>query len=321
MFFLLYTHNHIVSGESKSAIYDLDNSKIYNIPNAIVEVLRALRKKSIDEVKTIYTPNSPEIIDQYLEFLLKNGLGFYTKNPDRFPEMKMSYHYPGVIRDAVLESDLQAYNLEAVLGQLETLKCRYLELRLDILEKKQLIQLEDILTKTKSSIFISMVLFINYKDFLTIQYLEELYTTYPKIKKIIVHGAPKKIKMSDLVIFETDTLDTLEEKSIKDVRYIVNLKYFTESLQYNTAYNNKIAINKQGDIRNILLDKTSYGNIKNQQLTKIARSKSFQKFWKINADKIEGLKESPYRYAYFNNAPMIKTTDRKYIKGDVTPSF
>ena len=279
MYFLIYSHNQIVLGKEKSAIYDLENSTVLYIPNIMVEILEMMRVKTITSIKKEYTPNNPNIIDNYLKLFLRNRLGFYTKDPELFPKIEPMFHYPGILQSAVLESDLAKYDLLETLNDLDSLGCRYLEIRLLIKDIKQWEKLSEILSVLKSSIFVSKILIIKYKSFINEQMVIDTLKRYPKISKVIVYSANKTINVSEDITFTINSIDILEKYDINNPKLIVNTNYFTESLNFNTTYNKKVAINFLGHIKNILKDDQVYGNVNENKLTTIVHSKDFQKWW------------------------------------------
>ncbi len=312
MYFLLYSHNQVVLGAEKSAIYDLDNGKIVYIPNVLVTVLEEMRNKKVADIKKQYTPDNPEIIDRYVQFLVQNGLGFYTEEPKQFPKLALDFNYPGVLRDAALESDMTAYNLKGILLDLERLGCRYIELRLDLKEKPDFDTLTDLFESIKETLFVSITLLMKYNEEISMQDLENLYDSYSKIKKVLIHTAPLEKGLSNPVQFVKETLAQLENNSKNTDKYIVNIPYFSESLQYNTLYNKKVAINYDGDIKNILNDSRTFGNVKQTSLQEVVNSTEFQRYWTVSPDKIEGIKESELRYAMYTPNPLVETPEGSY---------
>lgn len=313
MYFLLYSHNQVVHGKEKSAIYDLDNEKIIYIPNVLVSLLEEMRHETVAEIKKKYTPERPEVIDQYLQFLIKNGLGFYTKESKVFPKMTLDFYDPGTIRDAILVSDIKLYNLDNALQNLADLGCRYVELRLNLEDSKDFKTLNTILERTKKSLFVAMTLYIEHRDFIHLDQLSTLYASYPKIKKIIIHGAPHDQEINESIFFKKKTLEDIEKQGETGTKHIINIPYFAESLSYNTLYNRKVAIDNNGGIKNLLHDEQVFGHIDTDPLDEIVASPDFQKFWRITVDMIEGLKENPLRHAVYNTHALQETGDGRYI--------
>ena len=144
MHFVLYSHVVLVRGKQKSAIYNLKDSKILYVPNIFADLLEMMPNIKVESIKERYSPDNPKVIDNYLEMMIKNSLGFFTEAPDRFPPMDTVFRTPCVIYNAVLETDLKQYDLPQTLDLLDELGCRYVEIRLKV-SKDQWSELEKVL--------------------------------------------------------------------------------------------------------------------------------------------------------------------------------
>ncbi|QHI36902.1 hypothetical protein IMCC3317_22720 [Kordia antarctica] len=317
MYFLLYTHNQLVEGKEKAAIYDLENSTITNIPNVIVPIIEEMRSKTVDEIKQKHAPDNPEIIDKYVHYFLEKELGFYTTEPSRFPKLDTNFQYPGTIQNAIIESNLNTYDEIKVLNDLDELGCRYVEMRLVIETEAAVLKLHKILTACATSIFIYVDILIQYNSICTEEFVTDLQKRYPKIGKILVYNAPKNEEISDSISFVEDSFQALEIAQKQTSKYIVNIAFFCESLQFNTTYNKKVSINLKGQIKNILKDTHDYGNVNTTNLIDVCTSAEFQKWWQITPDKIEQLKDNPLRYALFNPFPLKEIAPNKFQILDV----
>lgn len=312
MYFLLYAHNQVVKGKEKSAIYDLQNSAIIYIPNVIVNIIEEMRTKTIIAIKKQHTPDAPEIIDKYIAFFLQKKLGFYTEEPFRFPKLDTNFYYPGIIQNAIVESNLKTFDLKKVLENLDSLGCRFLEIRLDIDTAFAFSELKHILNSTLDSIFISIDLLIKYNNLFNDEIVKDLQKSYSKIGKIIVYEAQEDKEVSNTLLFSKLSFHELELSHSQTSKYIVNIPFFCESLNFNTNYNKKIAITYNGKIKNILKDEHDYGNINKNNLITVCNSIKFQKWWHISPDKIEELKGNPLRHALFNPFPLKELTPNLY---------
>lgn len=83
----------------------------------------------------------------------------------------------------------------------------------------------------------------------------------------------------------------------------VNLKYFStnitkvlEAINHNSCLHKKIAIDKEGNIRNCPLMPEDFGNIKDTTLEEAITKPSFKKYWNTTKDQIEVCKDCEFRY-------------------------
>jgi len=122
----------------------------------------------------------------------------------------------------------------------------------------------------------------------------------PRISYILLYEAP-----FDEIITPTNIRGNIvyysrsvsyDECSVNVQSLIVNMSLYTESLHYNTFYNRKLSIDKNGNIKNYLTQKESFGNIFSDKIEDVILKKSFQKVWKVKKDLIDVCKECEFRY-------------------------
>ncbi len=72
-FIVLKPYVYLVRGAYRTALYDVHNQIIHVLPNSVEDVLEELKTNSITELKNRHVDQS-EIVNQYVEYLLKNNL-------------------------------------------------------------------------------------------------------------------------------------------------------------------------------------------------------------------------------------------------------
>lgn len=302
-FFKLFAHNIPVKGKDKGAIYDLQNQQITTIPNVLCSILSDLNHDSIQNIKQKYTPNSPELFENYLTFLRQKGLGCDVLCLEDFPTLNLSWDSSSEINIAVIEHDFEHYNLKNTLWQLDDLLCRHLELRIESLHK-DVSHLEEILDFANDKVFKSITLLIDYQS-IGAEQAELIFERCKKIDFMVIHDSPWKMPHSNYpqnILFIEESLSEMS-RNMKE-KYIVNMSYFTESQQFNPFYNRKICIDKLGNIKNSLSNPLHFGNVNTHKIRKVISSDSFQKLWHASPDKIIGLRDSALRYATFLTADL-----------------
>ncbi len=315
-YFILFSHNVIVEGKERSAIYDLQNEALVFIPNVLVIVLNALRENTVGEVIAKMSPNQPELIQKYIDFLLQKDLGFYTSNPDDFPGLDLDFQSPSIIQSAVLEYsiDQQLYSIENLVTQLNDMLCQYVELRI-VDEEVKLDALLKVIAAFDNSTMSSIHLIIPQKG-LSNDDIIAAYSSSNKIQDILVHKAAANAALpehpNNIVLSKEDLFSSEHKKPFPQDQHIVNMLFFTEAQHYNVYYNKKVSIAVDGDIKNCLLNKNDFGNLNDQSLLDVVESESFRKFWMINADKIEGVKDSALRYCTLYSSQPEKTENGLY---------
>ncbi|WP_413513787.1 hypothetical protein [Myroides odoratus] len=313
MYFLLFSHNVIVSGKEKSAIYDLQHARILYIPNVFVAILEELKTNPIDLVKKTKFSNNSFLLDAYLKKLVDNRMGHFVNQIEDFPELDFEYYFPGTIHSALLETNLKNYNIFKVIDTLDLLGCRHVELRLNI----SIINIETLknaLSIWENNLLQSIDLYLEHEKSISKEIILELYRTFNKINSIVIVNSPIDALLQEKQIcLQKCSLVVLDEKGLKNKKLILDLRYYSESLKYNTNYNNKVRIDIEGNIKNTLFDQRIYGNVKSDVLLDIIESEEFQQFWRITVDNIEELKDSPLRHAIFSPNAMEKREGKYYL--------
>ncbi len=301
MYLKLFAHNKLVRGKDKSCIYDLQNNDVVLIPNIFGEIIRDCAEKTIADVQRQYAPDDPEVFNQYVQFIITKNLGFTTEEPHLFAPLDTSWNQPHHIQNGMLEYRKDSpFDFAQVVGQLDDLLCRQLELRLD-LGDKTVAEILELLRILNGKVFRNITLFLKFNPSMTAEKVAELYNSIPKIGFLIVFNSPVKEDVAGCggkVIFTTQKMEDFPFEGQGDYKnkYIVNITYFMEALQFNPYYNRKVAIDYLGNIKNDLKLEKSFGDIQHSILKEIVDGQDFQELWFASPDKIAGIKDSPLRY-------------------------
>jgi len=151
MTFKLFASCVPVKGAKRYVICDLARSEIFFIHERVYEILTLHKSRSIDEIKAYYEFEVNDQIDNYIEYLIKNELGFLTDEPDSFPESDLSWDHPSLITNAIIEwSNCSSYDIKGAINQLELLGCKFLEIRYyDEVDKEKVVEMVGMFNETK----------------------------------------------------------------------------------------------------------------------------------------------------------------------------
>ncbi len=315
-YFILFAHNPVVEGKTKAAIYDLKNARVYYIPRILVPILREMRENKVEDIVQKYTPDQPDALLQYVHFFLENDLGFFVRDPNLFPPLPLQYYYPGQIHTAVIETDLEQYELGNVLAQLNGLSCRYIDLYVDWSEEAKLEQLQAILSSTRGQLAVGINLYIKYHATLTTQALEELGTNIKKVKGITIYGAPSTREVLPEFILYTSASSTEIRNQVKE-KLFLNIPYFNEANFFNPYYHQKVAIDKKGEIRNSLNHPTSYGRVPACTIQEVVDRQEFRALWFAAADQIPELQGQETRYAQYTGLALNSISEQLFPVSDI----
>jgi SPASM domain peptide maturase of grasp-with-spasm system len=296
-YYILFSHNIVVEGDDKSAIYDLQNNRIIPIPTVFVPILNEFRTLKQDDIIKKYSPDKPEIILSYIKYLEKHDLGFYTDNPELFPELNRQWYLPFRLQSALVEIDNFNQQTFEIFSQIQECECQFLELRIEIhkLNLFFLSQLPDII---ENSTIRSYSLIAPYRSKPDENELLDFIHKHPKLNMLIFTESPEErseIRNHRKIYFITQKLDDPILTQNTEI-HILNTKYFAEALIHNPFFNKKVYIDKAGNIFNDPQTMKCFGNINTTSLSKIISSSDFQSLWNYRVDESVAMKKKAYRY-------------------------
>ncbi|WP_077919561.1 hypothetical protein [Spirosoma sp. 209] len=303
-YFLLYAHNIPVRGKERAALYNLQAGHILCIPLVLTDLIEAMRTAPVETVRQQFAPTRPELFDAYLNFLLRNDLGFYTDEPTLFPPLSLQWDTPHHIQTAVLDLDFDQYDPVAVLDQLDGLQCRHVEYRLQT-GRGTARQLEALMEANQGRGFRSVSLLIDYQTALgqPPQWVHRLYEACPKIEFMLVYNAPyagkSRTHPAHIQFIQDDIRSASYRASATRRRHIVNVGYFTEAQQFNPYYNRRVCISQAGEIKNCLQHRRSFGSVLTDRIDAVVSRADFRELWLASPDRVAGLRDSELRYCLF----------------------
>lgn len=309
-----------VKGYLRSTICDLQRNTFKLIPNEMYELLTVHKHKTIAEIKAYYGNQEDEGIDEYFQFLIDSEYGFWTDQPEAFPELDLSWEHPSTITNAILDvNSSSAHDYDKIFNELELLGCEHIEIRIfDHIAKDDLYELLmsckqyhnrirgiDLLMKYDAIWDEEKVLNAVLKDFMFVH-------------SITLHTAQKnERKDSDLGVFRylVNEIDSSDHCGVIVSYYFKSsIERFTESKNYNSCLNRKIAVDVEGKIKNCPSMPASYGNINNTSLLDVAQNIAFQKVWHIHKDQIKVCKDCEYRHVCSDCRAFVEEEGDQYSK-------
>jgi SPASM domain peptide maturase of grasp-with-spasm system len=152
------------------------------------------------------------------------------------------------------------------------------------------------------SIFKHCELVIAFEDYVKVK--EHLTrTAFPELILTNVYNAPQnKINYSNKehasILFSTEPFSYDAGSNIKNIDlFQINPVLFAESLKFNTYYNRKLFIDKNGMIKNGPLSETVCGNVYTDPAwNKVIKNKDFKKLWKVKKEAISICKICEFRH-------------------------
>lgn len=319
-YFKIFTNCIITKGTTRSLIVDIQRENYVTIPESMFEVISLLKsKKSVNHVFSFYGKDNREVIDEYLDFLIKNEYGFYVTADefDMFVEMDYNFETVAHISNCIIEiSQTTISCLESILNSLENLLCANIQIIcFDFLEVENLCY---ILKSSKNYNFRSIELVLKYTDQIY-NFIPDIDKENFRIRELTLFDSKNKLQEMHKTTFRINFIDY----NLQNFRNcgIISSKFFNvnkdkvfESFNYNSCLNKKISVDKNGDIRNCPSMLESFGNIKETTLEEVLDKANFKKYWGINKDQINTCKDCEFRHICTDCRAFIENPEDQYSK-------
>jgi len=305
----------MVKGAKRTIICDIQRRKAFPIPESLVELLIEAEYNSLAELLLIYK-NQNEIISEYFTFLSDFELGFWSDIHERFPSFNMEWDTAELINNAILEINNQSLTwLPKAISELDTLFCKYIELRVT---ENCINVLELFAFLTKKLRVRGIVSYIKFDD--NFEKLDAFLKKNMRFINIIVHSVPEielesaKINSNDRISISRNEIKNTSCGIINKSNFDINIPTFTEAQKHNTCLNRKISIDAEGFIRNCPSMKENFGNIKDTTLQQALDHPDFKKYWFVNKDQISVCKDCEFRYICTDCRAYIENPEDMYSK-------
>lgn len=317
LYFILYASCIPVGGAKRGCLCDIQRGNIKIIPSLLVEILTNCKTCSIAALKTKYKNEYDEGIDNYFSLLVKEDWGFFTPEPEKFPDISMTWETPLKITNAIVDLGFNnAGSFNSILDQLALLGCESIQVR--VYEAIDVYGLFSSLGTIKTSRIKSLELILKYQNNFNDDFFLEMVKVHRRIRSVFIHSSPFKRKVAGIekmlvsIDYGTEGITGRECCGIIHERFFaLNINLFTESINYNSCLNRKISVDVNGNIKNCPSMQKSYGNIKDVSLQEALDKQGFKDVWNIKKDNIKICRDCEFRH--------ICTDCRAYIEkpGDI----
>lgn len=307
-YFKLFAHCIPVTGHLRSSICDLQREEIYYIPNEIAQFLSATTPMPLCEIRSAMG-NCPYDWDEYVGYLVKNELGFFTDEPECFPALPMDWLTPAYITNAIVDiSEEYEVEFSRIFDQLATVGCRHLQLR--FYRESSLAELDGMLALLEGTLFRSVEVIVKFSQSMNGDACEMLTNTHKRLKSIFIHSAPvtqlykivdKTIgygtNMGNIIFTEQHITSNACCGVIGPLTFSVNIRTFTEAQLFNTCLNRKVGIDTNGDIKNCPSSLEVYGNIYAHDLAAVLPGNSrYESKWHMKKNDIKVCRDCEHRF-------------------------
>ena len=316
--FKLFANCVIVKGVSLATICDLHRGKVYSIPLPLAEFLENTKNSdTLEDIKE-FSQEDKETVQEYLQYLEKNELGFWTDEPERFPDINLQWKSPEHINNTIIEMEkLSCEDIKKITSALISLLCKYVEIR--FYKTVDLDKLAFFAKHCHNSVVRSITVFMPLTYGLNIKDVENLSTKYPRIVLFVLHSIKEKdvtLKVDNPKIrVVARTIDHRNHCGIIDPKlFSIKTPVFTESLNHNSCLNKKLSVDIDGNIKNCPSMSKSYGNLKTHNIEEVVKSNDFQKAWGITKEQINVCKDCEFRHVCTDCRAYIENPDDQFSK-------
>jgi SPASM domain peptide maturase of grasp-with-spasm system len=321
MYIKIFSCCTITKGSSRAAIVDIQREQIFFIPLSLYDLIdQQVYAINVLKTKQIIEEKHYPILDEYIEFLIDNELGFYCDSDELaiFPKMSEEWRFPAHITNCIIDSNgtIEFLNEQFFL-QLEELCCNHIQLRFFSPVEQE--DLNVVLTLINENQIKSLEIVLPINNYLRdekniVHFLE----FNRKVKNLIITSADEyKILQPDdfsgtAVLTDKNITNNLHCGLVQLEQFSINVLHYTESLNSNTCLNRKIAIDTEGNIKNCPSMKESYGNIRDTTLKEALANPDFKKYWNITKDQITKCQDCEFRHICTDCRAFIDVPDDIY---------
>lgn len=299
-FFMLYSNCIPVKGAKRSIICDLQLSRYKFIPNLLVDILKESRNYTVPDLKKKFGNSYDDGIDNFFSSLEADGWGFFTSIPQQFEELDLTWEFPGIISNAIIDiGDEVRIDFKDIISQLSDLGCDGLQVR--IFGVRDLSFFKELSGILYSSNIQYCEFYVRDTDLLALPEVEAMLKKYKKTRLFCMYSSSQErviqVKESkSLILYALDNVVSSDCCGIIHKGYFQpDIQFFTEAQTFNSCLNRKIAIDQEGYIKNCPSTPVRYGHASQVRLESVI-SDSFSSYWFINKDQIEVCKDCEFRY-------------------------
>lgn len=311
-----------VKGFRKAVICDLQRNIIQPIPLPLYEMLAQSADKqelkTVDDIIEKYGLKDKLLIEEYLTFLYHNQFGYTTDSPVSNVHIDLTeYKEENTITNAIVDYEAcSMHSLESIAPQLDVLNCLALELRFYYPVSSE--KLDNELRSLDGTSIHTLELVLEYSEDFNLEKILKLKESLPILRKITLsNSCENTVYYRDelTIIFTHDLIRDERCCGVTNEFYcIAETKLFIESVHFNSCLNKKIAVDKQGFIRNCPSMRNHYGHISVKSLFEALKDEQFRKIWTINKDQIEVCSDCELRYVCQDCRAYIEDEGNPYSK-------
>jgi SPASM domain peptide maturase of grasp-with-spasm system len=276
--------------------------------------------ETVEEITQKYGLKDKQLVEEYLTFLYHNQFGYTTDSPVQALRLDLSTDANNdyqLITNAIVDYEAcTQHSLKDIAGQLNELGCMALELRFYYPVSRE--KLETEMSYVFDTSIRTLEVVLESSDDYSVESILDIKALYPFLRKITVsNSCENTVYHRDelTIIFTHDIIRDERCCGVTNELYcIAETKLFIESVHFNSCLNKKIAVDKNGFIRNCPSMSNHYGHISVKSLVETVLNDQFRKVWNISKDQIEVCSDCELRYVCQDCRAYIEDQSNIYSK-------
>jgi|SRR5215471_7715822 len=298
--FRLFANCLPVRGARRSLVCDLQKGRGQFIPNDLYEILTEMRDLPLSQIKAHYDNEQEQTLDEYFGLLVDQEYGFWCDEPERFPDLELSWDRPEPVTNAIVDVDRNSnHDFASIFDQLDELGCLAVQVR--GYDEMPVAEVERILEAGAGTRFRHMDFVLKFQPELTGDRLLELAGRYQVISRILVHSSPAASKVEPgllpmVIRFHKEAFTPDSCGEIAPGYFSITTDHFTEALRFNTCLNRKISVSVDGEIKGCPAMGHSCGNINQVRLEEAMKHPVLVQIGSITKDQIAVCRDCEFRY-------------------------
>lgn len=288
-------------GFGRTLVCDFFRNDNFFISNELMDFIEKFRNKNLSIKQEAENK-------MFLDFLLEKDIAFYANVEEslNFPIISNEFHHYSFITNTIIELN---DNFEKIKKSIDLLNndCLCYDFLFFSNDLVEFDFINKILLYFKNKPINSIDFYLKHDNSL-LNNIDKIIYDYPYLRLVIFFECHDN-KIYNLgrntfnsILLSKKKLDFSDAKKSIDL-FNFSLKHYTESLTFNTYFNRKMTVMKNGDIKNAPNTVKIYDNIYNDHVNikKIIESDEFKKYWNLKKNDIETCKVCEFRNVCVDN--------------------
>ncbi len=303
-YFNVYSCIKIVKGFKLGMLYDLQRKEYVQLPLDLCEVLISQNHNplSIKELENDKFNSCVEQFRCFVTWLAKHDFILFCNSKSEaelFREISTKWSDIDLLINAIIDIDNNSkYDVRKAITNLQIINCHSIQFRFFC--DYEIESLLKIIRFTKDKSFQNIELILPYQEMFSKILLQEFAQEFANLVSITFFNSPRNNHIIiDQISISYTTQKVVSEKDCGNIcktKFACDLNYFKESLHRNICLNGKVAIDKNGKIKNCPSFTFDYGDINEVDIQNVISKNEFKQYWFIKKDIIEVCKHCEFRY-------------------------